>query len=84
VIREKGIFVRTEKSPKKPYFTSQLRQLEFEQAAVFLVGHAYNNGDPEALALLEVMFPDPAESQIPKTSREDIPNTSRENPGSNL
>jgi hypothetical protein len=59
---EKGYFVqpeeREEKTPKKPYSTPQLKKIEFEQAAIFLVGHAYNNSDAEARELLEVMFPD--------------------------
>ncbi len=54
--------MQSEKDPnKKSYSTPQLKKLEFEQAAVFLVGHAYNNGDPEARELLEEMFPEPSE-----------------------
>jgi hypothetical protein len=63
-----GVFVRSGKKSEKIYSIPELRKLDFEQAAVFLVGHAYNNGDAEALALLEVMFPDPAQSQSSKTS----------------
>jgi hypothetical protein len=50
--------VQSAKGSKNPYNTPQLNRLAFEQAAVFLVGHAYNNGDREAHTLLDVMFPD--------------------------
>lgn len=46
------------KTAKKIYSTPQLKKLDFEQAALFLVGHAYNNADPGAFKLLEEMFPD--------------------------
>ena len=49
------------KAAKKTYSTPQLNKINFEQAAVFLVGHAYNNADPEAYKLLEEMFPDPSD-----------------------
>jgi hypothetical protein len=55
--------VQSKKAPKKPYSTPQLNRLGFEQAALFLVGHAYNSGDPEARDLLEVMFPEPSEPE---------------------
>lgn len=44
------------KPVKKMYSTPQLNKLDFEQAVVFLVGQADN--DPEALKLVEEMFPD--------------------------
>jgi len=63
-----GPSMRPGKNPENPYSIPELRKLDFEQAAVFLVGHAYNNGDAEARALLEVMFPDPANPQNWETS----------------
>lgn len=51
----------------KTYSTPQLNKLDFEQAAVFLVGHAYNNGDREAHKLLEVMFPDSSDPRPNET-----------------
>ncbi len=41
---------------KKPYSTPQVSSLNFEQASLFLVGHAWI-GDPDARDLLELMFP---------------------------
>jgi hypothetical protein len=59
--------VQSEKAAKNPYTTPHVNRLDFEQAAVFLVGHAYNNGDREAHALLNVMFPDPSQTQAEET-----------------
>jgi len=63
--------VRLGKNPEKPYSIPELRKLDFEQAAVFLVGYAYNNGDAGARTLLEVMFPDPANPQSSETPEPD-------------
>jgi hypothetical protein len=61
--------VQSAKAAKNRYTTPQLNRLDFEQAAVFLVGHAYNNGDREAHVLLDVMFPDPSQTQSEETSQ---------------
>ena len=55
--------MQSAKASKNLYNTPQLNRLAFEQAAVFLVGHAYNNGDREAHTLLDVMFPDLSQTQ---------------------
>ncbi len=47
---------QSEKIAKKLYAVPRLKKLNFEQASLFLVGHAWN-GDPEARDLLERMFP---------------------------
>lgn len=59
--------MQSAKASKNPYTTPHANRLDFEQAAVFLVGHAYNNGDREAHALLDVMFPDPSQTQSEET-----------------
>jgi hypothetical protein len=59
--------VQSAKAAQNSYTTPQLNRLAFEQAAVFLVGHAYNNGDREAHALLDVMFPDPSQTEAQAT-----------------
>jgi hypothetical protein len=41
---------------KKAYSAPQLKRLSFEQASLFLVGHAWNGGDRDARGLLELMF----------------------------
>lgn len=48
------------KVPKRPYLPPQWRGLNFEQASLSLVWHAWN-GDQNARDLLEVMFPLPGE-----------------------
>jgi len=47
--------VRAEDS-KKHYSAPQLKKLNFEQASLFLIGHAWN-GDRDADNLLELMIP---------------------------
>jgi hypothetical protein len=43
-------------APKTPYQPPQFRSVTFEQASLFLVGHAWN-GDHDARDLLRLMFP---------------------------
>jgi hypothetical protein len=52
--------MRQEEKPKKPYSTPHLKKLNFEQASLFLTGHAWN-GDAGARDLLELIFPMPVE-----------------------
>ena len=52
--------MRQEESPEKPYSTPRLNKLNFEQASLFLTGHAWN-GDADARQLLELLFPMPGE-----------------------
>ena len=47
---------------KKGYLSPQVRSRTFEQAALVLVGHAWN-GDQQARDLLELMFREPGEKQ---------------------
>lgn len=48
--------MQTEPAPNRSYSPPQLRSLKFEQAALFLVGLAWN-GDPAARDLLTLIFP---------------------------
>jgi hypothetical protein len=48
--------VRLEGAPKNPYSHPELKILNFEQASLFLVGHAWNGGS-YARDLLEQLFP---------------------------
>ena len=52
--------MRQEENPKKPYIIPHLNKLNFEQASLFLTGHAWN-GDASARDLLELIFPMPSE-----------------------
>jgi hypothetical protein len=42
---------------KKPYSTPELRRLNREQSALFLLGHDWD-GDSNAKELLQLVFPD--------------------------
>ena len=48
--------MQPEEAPNRSYSPPQLRILNFEQASLFLVGHAWN-GDPAARELLVLIFP---------------------------
>jgi hypothetical protein len=53
---------RSGESTKKPYSAPSLNKPTFEQASLFLVGHAWN-GDTDARELLELMFPPAGDEQ---------------------
>jgi len=59
-LKEAALRMRQEESPEKPYSTPRLNKLNFEQASLFLTGHAWN-GDADARQLLELLFPMPGE-----------------------
>jgi hypothetical protein len=50
---------------RKPYETPILRTLRFEQAALFLVGYAYE-GHRGAIEVMKVLFPLPSSGSGPK------------------
>jgi hypothetical protein len=61
---------RSEALSKKPYSTPRLNTPTFEQASLFLVGHAWN-GDADARYLLEVLFPTQGTRKAPIVNPEE-------------